>query len=191
MSDVEIKGLSKPVKVWRLATLKSGGASTRFVGRRAEIRQFSGVLETHRESGAGQAIYIRGEAGIGKSRLVEEFAAMSAKQGFVRHTGWALDFGVGRGRDAIRGLVRSFLGIPPGTAKKARTKTAWQTIAGGLIAEEQAAFLHDLLDIPQDPAMRAMYDAMDNDRRNRGRGECMSTLLRRLSARQPLLVFRQ
>ena len=188
VSDVEIKGLSKPVKVWRLTALKSGSATTRFVGRRAEIRQFAGVLETHRESDAGQAIYVRGEAGIGKSRLVEEFAGMAAKEGFVRHTGWALDFGVGRGRDAIRGLVRSLLGIPPGTAKKARANAARQAIAEGSIAQEHAAFLHDLLDVPQDPAMRAMYDAMDNDRRNRGKGECMATLLRRLSARHPLLV---
>ena len=188
VSDVEIKGLSKPIKGWRLVALERGAATTRFVGRRGETRQFSGVLETYRESGIGQAILVRGEAGIGKSRLVEEFAALSAKDGFVRHTGWALDFGVGRRRDAIRGIARSLLGIPPGTGKKARATAAGRALAEGLIAAEQTVFLHDLLDIPQDSATRAFYDAMENDRRNHGKGECMATLLKRLSARQPLLV---
>ena len=148
--EVEFKGLSKPVKVWRLVALGGGSATTRFVGRRAETRQFAGALETFRESGTGQAILVRGEAGIGKSRLVEEFAAMSAGDGFVRHTGWALDFGVGRRRDAIRGIARSLLGIPQGTGKAARAKAAALAVTEGLIAEEQAVFLYDLLDIPQE-----------------------------------------
>ena len=179
LREVDIKGLSKPVKVWRLKALGEGAANTRFVGRRAETRQFAGTLENYREGGTGQAILVRGEAGIGKSRLVKEFAAMSVKEGFVRHTGWALDFGVGRRRDPIRGIARSLLGIPQGTGKAARAKAAAQAVAAGLIAEEQAVFLHDLLDIPQEPATRAIYDAMDNDRRNRGKGECMATIVTR------------
>lgn len=131
---------------------------------------------------------MRGEAGIGKSRLVEEFAALSAADGFVCHTGWALDFGVGRRRDAIRAIARSLLGIPQGTGKTARTEAAARAVTAGLVAEEQTVFLHDLLDIPQDPVTQAIYDAMDNDRRNRGKGECMATLVKRLSASQPLLV---
>ena len=189
VGDVDIKGLSKPVKVWRMTALGGDGAVTRFVGRRAETRQFAGVLETTRESGNGQAILVRGEAGIGKSRLVEEFATLSAEDGFVRHTGWALDFGVGRRRDAIRGIARSLLGIPQGTGKATRAEAAARALSAGLVAEEQAVFLYDLLDIPQDPAARAMYDAMDNDRRNLGKGECMATLVKRLSARQPLLLI--
>ncbi|MFQ5972726.1 MAG: adenylate/guanylate cyclase domain-containing protein, partial [Alphaproteobacteria bacterium] len=75
--DVSIKGVDRPIKVWRLQGLRDArapGHDRPLVGRRAELAQFRGVLESCRETGLGQAIYVRGEAGIGKTRLVEEFA---------------------------------------------------------------------------------------------------------------------
>ncbi len=191
VSDVTVKGLERPVKLWRLLSFKGGGpgeARTPFVGRRTELRQFQGILETYRETGTGQAIYVRGEAGIGKSRLVEELAALAAREGFVCHTGLVLDFGVGRGRDAVRGIVRSLLGLAPGADANAGAEAAGRLLAEGLIEQDQLIFLHDLLDVPQDAEMRGIYDAMDNDTRNRGKQECVAALLRRLSRRQPLLV---
>ena len=43
------------------------------VGRQAEMQQFSAALNACAETGSGQAVYLRGEAGIGKTRLTEEF----------------------------------------------------------------------------------------------------------------------
>ena len=70
-------------------------------------------------SGTGQTIVIRGEAGIGKTRLVEEFQAQAAAEGFACHLSLVLDFGAGTGQDAIRALVRSLLGLPASTAQAA------------------------------------------------------------------------
>ncbi|MGQ0662214.1 MAG: adenylate/guanylate cyclase domain-containing protein [Pseudomonadota bacterium] len=185
-----IKGWDRTVKVWRLKALRKEAQArrTRFVGRRTELRQFRGILDAYRETGAGQAVYVRGEAGIGKSRLVEEFAALAAEQGFLCHTGLVLDFGVGRGRDAIRGVVRGLLDLPYGTNKKVRARTAEQAVAVGLIERDRLVFLRDLLDVSQDKEMRAIYDAMDNDTRNRGKEDCVATLLARLSERRPLMI---
>ena len=44
-----------------------------FVGRQVEMQQFSAALNACAETGSGQAVYLRGEAGIGKTRLTEEF----------------------------------------------------------------------------------------------------------------------
>lgn len=191
MGEVTVKGLERPVKLWRLLSLAddpSHEAETPFVGRRAELRQFLGILQTYRETGTGQAVYVRGEAGIGKSRLVKEFAALAAREGFVCHTGLVLDFGVGRGRDAIHGIVRSLLEMAPGTEAEAGVEAARRVLAEGHIEADQLIFLHDLLDLPQDAEMRATYDAMDNEMRNRGKQACVAALLSRLSRRQPLLV---
>ncbi|HEX5794241.1 MAG TPA: adenylate/guanylate cyclase domain-containing protein, partial [Geminicoccaceae bacterium] len=108
---LEVKGLARPVLAWRLAGLSEGlrAHGRPFVGRRAELAQFQGMLRACRESGAGQTIYLRGEAGIGKTRLVEEFRRQAEDQGFAFHLGLVLDFGAGTGRDAIRALVRSLL----------------------------------------------------------------------------------
>jgi predicted ATPase len=62
-------------------------------------------------TGLGQAVYIRGEAGIGKTRLVEEFLGAAVATDFACHTGLVLDFGTGTGRDAVRSIVRSLLGL--------------------------------------------------------------------------------
>ena len=91
----------------------TGTASRPFVGRRAELHQFNGLLaacsETGGGTGCGVVIHIRGEAGIGKSRLVEEFQRMAGAQGFCRVTGAVLDFGIGCGQDAIKSVVKALV----------------------------------------------------------------------------------
>ena len=69
------------------------------------------MLRACRESGAGQSIYLRGEAGIGKTRWSRSSDGRPRTQGFAFHLGLVLDFGAGTGRDAIRALVRSLLGL--------------------------------------------------------------------------------
>jgi class 3 adenylate cyclase len=75
LGEVAVKGLAEPVRVWRVGALRAGASiqlRRSFVGRRAELAQFTGSLEACCASGTGQAIYVRGEAGIGKTRLVED-----------------------------------------------------------------------------------------------------------------------
>jgi len=65
-------------------------ASAPLTGRRAELAQLRGVLEACKEQGRGRAVYIRGEAGIGKTRLLEEFCRLAREQDFACHTGFVL-----------------------------------------------------------------------------------------------------
>ena len=71
----------------------------------------------------GRGLVVRGEPGIGKTRFVEELQSIGAELGFARHIGWALDFGVERGRGALGALVRSLLDLPrdalPGQVEEA------------------------------------------------------------------------
>lgn len=111
---VNIDGLEQPVETWRVNGLRTDGARSRqidFVGRDTQLRQFAGGLEACLASGRGESIHVRGEPGIGKSRLVEEFKHQAEARGFTCHTGQALDFGVGRSPDAIRQIVRRLLGL--------------------------------------------------------------------------------
>ena len=191
VDDISVEGLDKPVRAWRLRAFRSDGregAGPPFAGRRAELRQFAGAIEACRESGHGQAIYVRGEAGIGKTRLAREFNAIAAAQGFVSHTGLVLDFGVGKGQDAIRAIVRGLLGIPPGGDNTARQAAADEAFASGLLTADRRAFLNDLLDLPQATELRAMYDAMNTATRNRKQRETVAALITGASARQPVLL---
>lgn len=193
LGEVRLKGLEGPVRAWRakglLGTRASDGPGrSPFVGRRGALRQFSGLLASCKEDRTGQAVLIRGEAGIGKTRLVEEFARLGERRGFAMHKGLVLDFGVGRGQDAIRALVRSLLDVAGGD-EAARAAAADAAIAAGWLEADQRVFLADLLDLPQPTALRAIYDAMDNATRNRGKRRAVADLVRAASARGPVLLI--
>jgi len=190
MGAVEVKGFVAPVPVWRLEGLRDVAAARHgpFVGRRAERRQFGALIEACLETGNGQTILARGEAGIGKTRLVEEFAALAAARGFACHKGLVLDFGVGKGQDAVRALVRSLLGLAGGGDKAARAAAADRAIEAGWLEADARVFLNDLLDLPQPLELHALYDAMDNATRNGGKRAAVADLVRGASAAQPILV---
>ena len=185
-----IQGLPQPVTVWRLHGLVAAddGARHRFVGRDAEIAQFTGMLDACRSTGHGVSVHVRGEAGIGKTRLVEEFQRLAQSRGYRRHAGLVLDFGAGKGQDAIRAIVRSLLQIPAGSGRKVRRQAAEQAVSDGRVPVDRIAHLNDLLDLHQPPAQRSLYDAMDNRTRNRGKRDVVAELVRRTSAQGPLLL---
>jgi len=54
---------------------------TAFVGREREIQQLSALAE-EAVQGRGETIFIAGKAGMGKTRLVQEFADSLDAQGF-------------------------------------------------------------------------------------------------------------
>jgi class 3 adenylate cyclase/tetratricopeptide (TPR) repeat protein len=188
---LEVKGIAEPVPAWRLRGLRATGrlAAEAMVGRKGELRQLEAALAACRASGRGQALYVRGEAGIGKTRLVEEFAHLAADRGFACHIGLVLDFGAGTGRDAIRSLVRSILSLGAGADAVAAADAATRALGTGLVADEDAVFLNDLLDLPQPRELRALYDAMDNAARNRGKRRAVARLTERASREQPLVLL--
>ena len=191
LGEIEVKGIERPVRIWKVNVLRAvDGRSARasFVGREAELAQLAGVVEACRSSGSGRAVVVRGEAGIGKTRLVEEFTRIAMAHGFGAHRGLVLDFGVGEGRDAIRSVVHSLLGIPAGSNRAMRQAAADSAIAKGLLAPERRIFLNDLLSLPQSPEDHVIYDAMANTIRNEGKRTAVADLLRAVSAEQPLAV---
>ena len=191
LGNTKVKGFEKPVRTWRIRALRkdNDGALATFVGRRAEIGQFKGVMEACRANGTGQAIVVRGEAGIGKTRLVAELAAVAENYGYSSHRGLVLDFGVGKGQDAIRVIVRSLLKIPQGSANTVRQTAAETAIANGAFKADQRVFLYDLLNLEQSVENRAMYDAMDNEVRNNGKSALVADLIRGSSAIDPVIVI--
>ena len=70
------------------------------------------MLEGCHAQGRGHGVLVRGEPGIGKTRLAEQFVAFAMAKELAVHKALVLDFGVGKGQDAIRDLTRSLLSIP-------------------------------------------------------------------------------
>ena len=195
LDPVSVKGISEPVPVFSLRRVRSveeavlDTTRTSFVGRRAELNHFRGMLDICIEEGHGQTIYVRGEPGIGKTRLVEEFTTIAAGNGASTHRGLVLPFGVGKGQNAIRSLVRNLLGIAPGGGKDARLLVAQTALSDGRLDPDWAVFLNDLLDLPQSIDQKSLYVAMDNTTRNEGKRAVVSALLSIASKNQPTVVI--
>ncbi len=190
IGTAEVKGLRQPTPIWRLEKVaaRNDRREHPFVGRLRELKQIRSAIEGCLESGLGQSIYIRGEAGIGKTRLVEEAQRLAEEMGFQTHTGLVLDFGVAKGQDAIRALVRSLLDLRPASSKDLRLATAAAAVNNGLIARDQQIYLNDLLDLEQPPDLKSIHDAMDSAIRIRGQQETFSALVRNRCQAAPLLL---
>jgi class 3 adenylate cyclase len=192
LGEMALKGLSAPARVWGLrgisgdAVFASGGA---FVGREAELEQFRSIVGACLGRRAGRVIFVRGEAGIGKTRLVEEMRRYADAQGFAIHRSLVLDFGVSKSQDPIRALLQSLLGLSPASDPAERLRAAEGLVAEGVVAPDRRVFLHDLLDLPQTAEWRALDDAMDNAARNRGKRALTAALAANACRHCPTLLI--
>ena len=190
VGEVSVKGFDTTLRPWRVSGWADRIAYHRLplVGRSAELQQFEATCVACRDSGAGQVVYVRGEAGIGKTRLVEELEATSTRLGFSVHKALVLNFGVARAADAVAQLVAGMIGCEPGADPVRRAGTLRGALDSGLVSDDHLVFAHDLLGIPLPPPLAAVYDAMDNSTRARGRMDFVIALAQQCSERAPLLL---
>jgi class 3 adenylate cyclase/tetratricopeptide (TPR) repeat protein len=185
-----LKGLDDAVPVFRLKGLREQAPEGRpLVGRGAELAQCRSTLAAIADGQAGAVIVVRGEPGIGKTRFVEELQSIGAELGFARHIGWALDFGVERGRGALGALVRSLLDLPrdalPGQVEEALAAVSHPESP----ATDDALYLRDLIEAAQPDEARRLYEAIDAAARARGKELALARLIDGASRRLPRLMI--
>src|SRR5438874_94237 len=116
---MQIKGLSGPLEVYELigagslrSRLQAAAARgfTKFVGRDAELETLRRTLGRV-GAGQGQIVALVGEPGVGKSRLVYEFAHSHRAQGWlVLHSG-SVAYGQATAYLPVVDLLKTYCGI--------------------------------------------------------------------------------
>lgn len=187
---LDVKGFAEPIAGWHVETVSTKQQRRGiFAGRLGELEQFASVLRTVRETGAGHVVVLRSEAGLGKTRLSEELQALATDIGYASHRGVVLDFGGETGRDAVRMLIRDILRIDADVSDAVSEEQLIRLVQEGAIDPEHEIHLYDLLDIHKPDRVAAQYDAMDNARRQQGRGETISQLVSNAAALTPRLLI--
>ena len=137
------------MQLWRLRGWADRAETGRpFVGRQLELRQIEGLLDACLAARTGHVLLVRGEAGIGKSRLVEELVQRARTRGYACHRALVLDFGSGIAGGAIPVLTRALLGVSGGETAERVGAAVQQVINAGWVSHDLAPFLYELLELP-------------------------------------------
>src|SRR5215472_7172495 len=189
LPPTRLKGITQPVVGWRVEGLESLRHPTGpFIGRETDSRLLTGLLDACRSNGRGRVVVVRGEAGIGKSRLIEETLAEAAQKGFATHKALVLDFGTGKGLDARGMLTRSLLRLAPDSGEAARRRAMESAAAENIFQPEERGSLLDLLDLPPEGEDRALVQAMEESTRQTRRRALLAGLLTRLARSRPIVA---
>jgi class 3 adenylate cyclase len=134
LGPIEVKGKSEPVRVYEIRAAKAEpgrirglvGLESPMVGRNSELS----TLRSAVQDGAGRIVLISGEAGLGKSRLINEWKASTTAATEGPTMQWAegqcLSYGQGLAYHLVLDLLRSLIGVPA-AASESETRAALQS----------------------------------------------------------------
>jgi class 3 adenylate cyclase/tetratricopeptide (TPR) repeat protein len=188
-----VRGLTKPVEVYRVTGLRNAPASEIFrnrgpleplIGRTHHVRQLQAALEKA-ERGKASIIGVVGDAGIGKSRLCYEFVEHCRRKNIAVLEARVAPFGRSTPFQPILDLLRDYFGVQHSDDQNAvRTKITEQlhVIEGG---DAIAPILFDFMGLTPG----AKGDQTDSSRRKAQLIDFVCNLLQRGSVRGPAVVL--
>jgi class 3 adenylate cyclase/pimeloyl-ACP methyl ester carboxylesterase len=194
LGPVTIKGKARPVAAFRVGTarpVRSRIEAERergllpLVGRERELALLQDRF-TEVRAGRGQAVFVFGEAGIGKSRLLLEFRIRSEGAGARWLLGRSVSYGRAISYLPVLDLVHDLLGITETDSVEAMLDKIWTGVQGlGEDLAWAAPLVRSLLSLhPDDADVAAMSPVQ-----RRGRtAEALRDLLIRESQRQPVVL---
>jgi hypothetical protein len=194
LGPTRVKGVTEPVNVYEVTGLgplrtrlqrSAGRGLTKFVGRQREMDAMKHAAE-QAKAGRGQIVAAMAEAGIGKSRLLFEFKAVS-------QSGWMVleAFSVSHGKASaflpVIDLLWSYFEISSDDdERKRREKIAGKIAILDRSLEDTLPYLYGLLGISDENSQIAEVEAQTRKRRSL---ETIKRILLRESPNQPLIVI--
>jgi adenylate cyclase len=172
---VHIKGFDEPVRARRLLDMRAqrrqvGRRDSALVGRRSEIAALATMLD-RAIGGSGSVVGVVGAAGIGKSRLVRETAAMARHRGVEVFSTFCQSHASEIAFHAVAGLLRTMFGVDELDGQAARQRVRAQLPSAD---EGDLVLLNDLLGI-RDTAVPP--PDMDPDARRRRIARLINTFV--------------
>jgi class 3 adenylate cyclase len=192
VGNVSLQGFADPVSVLRLITLdleEPGLTRTASVDRKDEIAFVLERLEICRRKKRVQVITIRGEAGVGKSRLVYDAAQLARTRGFTDIRVTILDFGGARRRPIIETIAWRLLDLRSDASLTLRQRVRDQLLQSNEVHADYRLFLDKLLGLPLRQEDASNLEAMDNVAFREGREALLLQLIETEARKQPVLLI--
>jgi predicted ATPase/class 3 adenylate cyclase len=190
----DLKGFDNAVQAWRIAgevvaesrfEAAHGASLTRFVGRETELQLLFDRWQLA-EGGEGQAVLISGEAGIGKSRLMQGLRDQVAERDHIRIRYQCSPFHINSALyPVIRQLVFAAGFAPEDTAERKLDKLEALLVRSTRPVADVISLFAALLSIPMGDRLPAL--SMTPERQRKKTLEALVEQLIGLAARQPVL----
>jgi DNA-binding SARP family transcriptional activator len=153
-------------------------------GREAELGQLAATLDACAEAAAGGVLLVRGEPGIGKTRLAGAAAELAAGRSWAVHEAAVPETGREGGEDPATALGRGLLDLPAG-AGEGPVRAA---VARACADPDAPVFLLDLLGVPLTPAEARFHRAIDPAALREGMRRAVAALLGCAARSRPRLL---
>ena len=183
MAPLTLKGKAEPVPAYRLVRVNAGAeaakaSGTPFVGREEEMARLSGGLADAILSRRARLVAVVGDAGVGKSRLIREFAtAAEDKARLVR--GRCLPYGDGITFWPLAEVVRDAAGISNEDSPKVATRRIDRLLERAAVQDRESIVERVAAAINLSPAQFPVSELMWGGRR----------FLETLAAERPLVML--
>lgn len=186
--ELEVKGFDKPILGHRLVEFRRLAPNRALIGRETEMQVFRTALVRCKSGGNGETLYLSADAGMGKSRLLQEITSEGGRLGFDFHSTLVLDFGLGGAQNPINALIGSLCGLSENAHSSAIDAVVERLTEDTTLDAISALFLRVMLGAELDRSKAAIIDAMSDTSRIEGQNETVRRLVRHFSAQQPKLL---
>src|SRR5277367_5300255 len=194
LGPTKVKGVSEPVDVYEVTGMgplrtrlqrSAGRGLTKFVGRQREMDAMRAAAE-QAKAGHGQIVAAMAEPGVGKSRLIFEFKAVS-QSGWMVLEAFSVSHGKASAYLPVIDLLHGYFKIAGNDdARARREKVAGKIVILDPALNDALPYLYSLLGIAVEPDPLAQMDAQARKRRTL---EAIKRILIRESLNQPLMVI--
>jgi len=194
LGPTKVKGVSEPVNVYEVTGFgplrtrlqrSAGRGLTKFVGRQREMDALKHAAEQAR-AGHGQIVAAMAEAGVGKSRLLYEFKAVS-QSGCMVLEAFSVSHGKASAFLPVIDLLWSYFEISSDDdERKRREKINGKVLTLDRSLEDALPYLYALLGLSD---ANSPLGEMEPQTRKRRALEAIKRILLRESLNQPLIVI--
>jgi ABC-type oligopeptide transport system substrate-binding subunit/class 3 adenylate cyclase len=197
--DLELKGKDEPVEAWPVAGVAAEarpqrglpGVETRLVGRSRELGQGREALEALR-AGRGGVLVVAGDAGIGKSRLLDELRELAERDGTSWLEGRCVSYGESLPywpfRDLLRGEWVGAGADEPELRVRVGLRRRLEQLFGEGGAAELYPYLGGLLEVALEHGAAARTSQLSPEALQWRTFEVVGQLFARLAEDAPLVV---
>jgi class 3 adenylate cyclase len=184
-----LKGKAVPVDVYKLRGLKVQGDTKaavlgrdEFVGREKEVQLLSKSIDSVLKRNQVRLL-IRGEAGVGKTRLKTELVRLAYERGVAAYEGQCSSFEVNTPYYLWTNLLRNLLKIRPETGEQ-EVRARLHKLVSNLALDEHEPYLGALLSIRYEEIL-----LLDESLRKQRIFQATRALLSAIGSRRPILFI--